>query len=148
MPYHINWYQQDRVIFEKFYGDVVVEDVRNLNAQSSKMFIAGTPLIHVIVDLSEIQSFPKSMGVIKEAIRSRADPDRLGWVMIFGTKNPILKFFASVIAQVAGERVRFRLVNSLDEAVAFLHDQDQTLLHPLEPDNRPVQDDDQLPINP
>lgn len=145
MPFHIEWYQQNRVIFEKFFGNVTLDDVRGLNAQSSKMFIAGTPLIHVIVDLSEVESFPRSMAAIKEAIKSRTTPDRLGWVLIFGTKNPILKFFVSVIAQVAGDRVRFRLMDTFEQAENFLLEQDQTIIQPENTQDKA--DDNLLPLN-
>lgn len=147
MAYHIEWYQQNRIIFEKFFGTVTLEDVRNLTTQSSKMFAAGTPLIHVIVDLSEVESFPKTLGVIKEAIKSRPSPDRIGWAIIFGTKNPIIRFFASVLAQVSSERLRVRLMDSLEESVAFVYEQDQSLQNPPQATTTSKQEDTQLPLS-
>lgn len=50
---------------------------------------------------------------------------RLGWLVIYGVENPLMRFALSTAMQIAGVRSQF--VANEGEAVAFLQDVDITL---------------------
>jgi hypothetical protein len=127
MPYEINWYAPERVIYERLYGEVTLEDARGLNSESYDFFHEGTPLIHVVVDLTGVQKFPASLTSIGQMIKNKPQQGVVGWVLIYGAENPLLRFIASMVAQVSGDKIRLRMMNSLEEAVNFLRQQDETL---------------------
>lgn len=133
MPAEISWYHENRIIYERFYGTITVEEMITLTQKSEEYREAGIPLVHTIVDLSGIESFPKNLGAIRAAIKRPAHMERIGWIIIYGTQNPILKFFASAITQVFGGQVRFRLCETLEQSLAFLTERDQTLPELLPP---------------
>jgi hypothetical protein len=134
MPYSVSWVVPQRVLLQQFYGHVTLDDVHDLSAESRRYQNAGIPLIHSLVDLSSVEKYPTSLVAIRSAMTRQHDPDRIGWILLVGATNPILRFFASVITQVAGDKIRFRLMDTREQALAFLREHDSTLQHIREAD--------------
>lgn len=139
MPCQIQWYAEKRVVYQRLYGNITLEDVRYVNQQSAVYLSAGIPLVHVIVNLTEVEHFPTSLGTIREMLKAPSQKDATGWVLIYGADNPLLRFVASMVAQLAGEKVRLRMVDDLAQAVEIIRQQDETLADlPLkQPDTTP-----------
>lgn len=129
VPSEVKWYFEDRVLYERLYGTVTLDDIRSLNIASKAFLANGTPLVHVIVDLSEVERFPTSLATIKEFVKPAPNQKALGWVILFGTTNPLLRFLSSVVTQLAGENVRMRVMDELGETLDFIRKQDETLSH-------------------
>ncbi len=134
MPYTIDWYIDRRVTYLQFYGQVVLEDVRGINADSIAFQEAGIPLVHMIIDISRVEKFPTNLAAIREMMKKQGDSETVGWVLIVGADNPVIRFIASIITQLSGENIHFRLIDSLNDAVDFLHEHDATLrnLNPVQ----------------
>jgi hypothetical protein len=127
MAYEIKWYVEGRIIYDRLYGDLTFDDA----VQTSSILTdylgraAPLPLIHVIVDLSEMERMPLEVNLkrFNQAMQHMKAPN-LGWTLMI-TSHPIARFLASTLTQIA--RARFRTFTSREEALAFLSDQDETL---------------------
>lgn len=134
MPYSIEWYIDRRVTHQKLYDHITLDDVRGLNADSIAFQNAGTPLVHMIIDISKVEKFPTNLASIREMMKKQGDAETVGWVLLVGAHNPVVRFIASIITQLSGENIHFRLIDSLNEAIDFLHEHDATLrnLNPVQ----------------
>jgi hypothetical protein len=131
VPYSLSWYHDRRIQQVKLYGHFTLEEIRSLNAEASAMTANGIPLIHVIVDVADVEKYPTSLAAIKEMMTAQRQPDKLGWILIFGTKNPMMRFLVNVITQFSADTMRFRLMNSMDEIIECLYEVDGTLSETL-----------------
>ena len=124
MPYSLEWYVPKRLILEKAFGDLTVEELVRFNAEVTTMITnEGTAPVHVIADLTKVERYPSSLRDILNTMRQN-NPEKVGWMVVV-TENPIMRFVASMIFQMA--RLRLRIFPTMAQAVAFLNDIDDTL---------------------
>ena len=127
MPCELKWYLKDRVLLERLHGVVTLEDVKDSNVQLKALLASGVAPTHVIVDLSGVERFPTSLSTIKEFVKPVPNQEILGWVLIFGAQNSLLRFLASMVTQFTGDNVRMRMFDDLTETLDFIRKQDETL---------------------
>jgi len=123
MPVEVTWYLEDRIIYSKYSGNVTIEDVRNGTQQVKKFAYQGTPLVHNIANMLEIETFPKNLRQIRNAIE-QLDNNILGWTVIIN-RNKLLRFIVSTVSQLA--RARFLIFDNQEDALAFLYRMDASL---------------------
>ncbi len=124
MPYSLEWYVPKRLILEKAFGDLTVEELVRFNAEVTTMITnEGTAPVHVIADLTKVERYPSSLRDILNTMRQN-NPEKVGWMVVV-TENPIMRFVASMIFQMA--RLRLRIFPTMAQAVAFLNEMDDTL---------------------
>jgi hypothetical protein len=123
MPQQISWYQEGRIIYDRFEGVVTLNDVREANDSAIALIRAGTPPVHDIVDGLNISKPPFDIKALSAATTFFAEPN-LGWV-IYINRSPVLAFLGSLASKVYSGR--FKVVHSLDEALATLHQLDPSL---------------------
>lgn len=128
MPAEIFWYQEKRIIYHRYSGEIQVAEVNAASQESLALTLEGLPPVYILVDLSEVTNFPKSINTYRAALKPVRDPDCIGWVIIFGAKNTLLKFIASALAHIAGARSNVRVVDTLKQAMTFLEGQDSFLI--------------------
>src|SRR5262249_22059413 len=133
MPYENGWYFDDRVAFQRIYGNVTIEDLQQ-NLQSTLLLIdAGTPPVHVISDLREIAKFPMDVNKLKDIFQLPQRPN-MGWTLII-TNNALLRFFTSIVVQIA--HTNYKIVTSYEEALDLLRRVDPTLADILPAEIKP-----------
>jgi len=124
MPYSIEWYVPKRLILEKAFGDVTMEELLRFNAEVTKLIAdEGVTPVHVIADLSKVGRYPSSLRDILGTMRQN-NPEKMGWMVVV-TENPMMRFVASIIFQIA--RLRLRMFPTMQQALAFLAETDETL---------------------
>ncbi len=128
MPVEITWIIPLRVIYERFYGDVTIEDIRQVEEAMPGLMAEGVPLIHTLIDVSAAESSP-NLREIQRSTSMRAY-DGEGWRIIIGVDG-LGRFMGSVIFQLMGQR--YRMFDTLEQAAAFLSDQDETITLPAQP---------------
>jgi hypothetical protein len=134
MPYSFDWVVQGRVVLEKAFGDVTIEELVRFNAEVTTLIAEqGIAPVHVIVDLTNVGKYPSSLKDIMSTMRQRV-PDKVGWMLVV-TQNPIMRFVASIIFQLA--RLRVRMFQTIQEALDFLKENDDS----LPPDNLQIKDE-------
>lgn len=121
MPVDVTWLQDNKVILIRFSGDVTVEDVGTANRQASPMIKVGTPLVHEIVDLSRLSSFPRNIQEMKQAIEFTEHDGQLGWTVVVATSK-LLRFLSNMLVHLF--HGRFAFVGTMKEALEFLAERD------------------------
>jgi len=131
MSVDIGWRQPSRVIYERFYDNVTVEELSTVQQQLFQFLSEGDAPVHIIIDMAAVHSFPKSLNQIRQALA----PDKTGKagrIVLVTGDNPLLKFVTSTISQIAFRDSHFTFCAVLDEAVAYLRERDETVsLEPI-----------------
>src|SRR4051794_38985593 len=124
MPYRFEWYVEGRVILEEAYGDVTIDELIRFNAEVTQLIVEkGIAPVHVIVDLTKVEKYPPSLREVLGTMRQK-HPEKVGWMLIV-TENPVLRFVASMVFQIA--RLKLRTFSTLAQAKVFLAEMDETV---------------------
>jgi len=124
MPYRIQWYVEHRVILEEAYGNVMIEELIQFNAEVTDLIVdQGIAPVHVIVDLTKVEKYPPSLREVLGTMRQKS-PEKVGWMLIV-TENPIMRFVASTVFQIA--RLKLRTFATMPQAKGFLAEMDETV---------------------
>jgi hypothetical protein len=126
MPVEIGWQQPRRVIYERFYDAITIEELTSIQQEFFQYLLDGDAPVHSIIDLSAVKSYPKSINQVRQAL----SPDKTGKggrVVIVVGSNPIMRFITSMISQIVFKDAQFTFCTSLDEAFAYLRQMDTTV---------------------
>lgn len=126
MPVDVSWYLEDRIIYSKYSGNITIDDIRNGTQQVKQLVYEGTPLVHNIAHLLEINNFPKNIRKIRNTV-VRMDNNVIGWTVVIN-RNKLLRFIVSTVSQLA--RARFRIFDNQADAIDFLYRMDSSLPKP------------------
>ena len=126
MPIDISWQQPRRVIYERFYDTVTIEEMSAVQKKFLDYLTEGEAPVHSIIDLSAMHDFPKSLSQIRQGLISTGNI-QLGRVVLITGKNPVIRFISSVISQLLLKNAQYTLCDSLEEAVHYLRDRDPSV---------------------
>lgn len=126
MPYQVSWYVEQRVIYCSATGTVTTEDIHDMNHDTQTYVRAGQPLVHVLCDLKGLTKYPTNIAGMRQSLE-QMDHERMGWVIVCGAGNALLRFVASLITQFIIPNVRLRMFDTLEQGVDFLREHDVTL---------------------
>lgn len=124
MPFIIEWYIPDRAIYEKFMGDVSLEEVKQVSQQQNQMLDSAANKVIIIVDQSEQASSPLNLNQLRDALSSMKHP-HLDYILTISSSNKVIAFLSRLMAQTFG--VRLHISNSLRQALQHMQQQDPSL---------------------
>jgi hypothetical protein len=129
MPYEISWIRQERVFCIRFSGTITLEEFEAASRAGLGIFLdSAADRVHELIDCTKISRFPTNLTRIY-AIFSAKDWQegrrKVGWVVFFGINSPVMRFVASAVCRMMV--IRFRIVATQEDALAFLKEQDETL---------------------
>jgi hypothetical protein len=132
MPSEQNWYLPEHILYVRFYGHLSVEDIQTEFARSVAFVEASSAKkVHFLHDWQAVETFPRDLLAIRRVLKMRVtDPSKIGWVVVYGSQNPVLRFLGDVLFQTF--KIQFRVWATQAEALAFLQTVDDTLPAPLE----------------
>ena len=106
MPYQTGWYVDKRVILTQYTGIIQIEDIQGQIEETRALIEQGTPLIHSIIDLSQIEKWP-ALNVVNEfrSMDIEHVRERIGWSVIVAN-NVVLKFGSALFAPIFNLRQR------------------------------------------
>ena len=110
MAVEIDWLIPGRIVLHRFSGVVTLEDTTRASLEGPALANQAPPPVHMFVDLATVTHFPLSVRPLEIAIRHNPHLDRLGWVVILVPHNPVLRFVATILAQVRYSKLRFIIV--------------------------------------
>jgi hypothetical protein len=125
MPYEMHWYIPNRVVYTQFTDHVSTEEFESVESAMKQFLAEGTPMIHHIVDFQMVESVSDKTWHSKKPL-SQIELGRHGWAVLVNSKSAYIRFLTFTMAQAAG--VRYREVNSFDDAILFLERADETLI--------------------
>jgi hypothetical protein len=122
MPIEVSWLIPQRVVYERFSGEITLDDIRQNSELVGPLMAEGIPLIHTIIDVTEVTSHP-GLNEIRNSTPMETY-DNEGWRILVGG-NAIARFIGSVILQLMQRR--FRAYPTMEEAIQFLAEIDDSL---------------------
>lgn len=125
MPYQTGWAVENRLIVTRYTGVITIEDIRGQIDVTHALIEQGTPMIHSIIDLTNIEKWPP-FNVVNEfrAMDIESVRERIGWSIIVAN-SVVLKFGSALFAPVFN--LRQRIFSTYDEALDFLQEHDPSL---------------------
>jgi hypothetical protein len=123
MGYSTRWFIPDYVMILEFHAEVTLEDVPAFNKDWNDLLSAGQAPVHSILDASKVVTYPLNLPQIIKHSHAFSNP-ALGWILPYGAPSSA-NMIASIVAQMM--RRKFRVVDDLAGAVAFLKDADDRL---------------------
>jgi hypothetical protein len=124
MPSAINWYIPERILYVRVWGAMNTTEGARTNQQAASMIETGKPLVHVLIDDQELKSVTNNLAAIQKTMQVYKHPS-LGWVLSIGHPNVLIRFVMSMMSQIF--QVRARRFYTIEEALVFLRERDQTL---------------------
>jgi hypothetical protein len=125
MPFAITWYLPHRILHLQLVGSISLNDVEQIQHMFSTYLDMGEPQVHALMDLTQLEDYPKNIPQLKTALTMIDNPS-LGWIIIIN-HDPVLKFLASVLVQMSVRDVRLRMFDTLEDGLTFLQERDTTL---------------------
>ncbi|MBE2268158.1 MAG: hypothetical protein IAE80_07975 [Anaerolinea sp.] len=125
MPVAVNWMLDKRVMYFRSYGKVSLAEVDTVVAAQMQLYEEGIAPVHAIIDIRPTTLNIQGLQQLREHGNAPLHPST-GWIVMLQTNNKLATFAVSLIIQLNGAP-HFRTVHTLDEAVAFLNHNDQTL---------------------
>ena len=123
----VNWLIENRVILGKAYN-VDTSTLFDIMAEANALVNASDlPLVHVIWDISDLETYPTNINDIRGAVKSLFSNERLGWVIVV-TDNMMTSFLAQVGSSMYG--VRYHRLKTMEEAIDYLRSRDPALQLP------------------
>ncbi len=98
---------------------------------ANRVFLAfiedGIPLVHCIADLKDLKQYPTNIKAMREVMLS-INHEGMGWIVIFGANNPLVRFLSSMVLQFLFPQLRLKFTDSFESAYTFLLDRDPSLV--------------------
>ncbi|HUN07756.1 MAG TPA: hypothetical protein PLQ56_14195 [Aggregatilineales bacterium] len=133
MPYKVDWYIENEVVFVQMWGSLELADYVNYFKDCYTAYDqSDRPMVHTIIDASRTTHNPNLLE-IKRSLPKETHP-RAGWILsvVDGPKNVLTRFVVNTVSNVTQQRLRH--FNKLDEALTFLQSMDASvswdLAHP------------------
>ena len=122
MPVQINWYIPERVLVAQYSGEVSREDIiKQYREGIALCHSVNSPVVHMIVDIAEVKSFPKTISDYKGTFGDKAR--NAGWVVLVG-ENKIVRLLSSLVTNLM--KLNFVYVNNHEEALKFICQRDNS----------------------
>lgn len=125
MPFEVSWYQPERVVLLKADGVLTPDDVRGIVAQTGATLIGSTELVHFLVDTRTLQKIENISAALKAVQSGPVDP-HMGWMIVVGKTNPMVKFAMDFVGLLT--KSRYRRFDTMTEALTFLQEIDETIV--------------------
>lgn len=122
------WHIEGQVALATLSGVVSTQDLISGNSiMSTWMDKSDAAYVHVLFDATNMQRITFSA---RESVRMLhyLNHDRMGGFVVFGTPSylhPIVTFMGLIVSQLT--RAQFQVAKNLDDAMAILHELDDTL---------------------
>ena len=125
MPFKLSWYQPNRIVLLEVEGVLTTAEITDLIAQAGVYVSTGTPLVHFLVDTRSLQRI-ENVGASLKIVQGNPPHPSMGWMMVIGTMNPLVRFFLDFVGLIT--KSRYRRFDDLPLALDFLKDVDQSLV--------------------
>ena len=122
----IDWLIEGEVIYQQWWGTGTLDDARYVNRRTLELFAEypDRPLIHSLVNAVYQEKTEVSIASARR-IYTVLDHRQIGWILM-SSDNTFLAFFGNIILQLRN-KIRFRVLKSLDDSIDFLKEADDSI---------------------
>jgi hypothetical protein len=123
MSYQIAWCIEGHIVRVQIEDELSSDEVAVLDHEMMQFLEQSAgPLVHFVFHIVNLKKYPslKSLASMRAGRHTN-----MGWNIITGNINPMVKFLAGTASQVY--RSRFQPFDTFEEAVAFLYKVDASL---------------------
>ena len=125
MPYSINWYIENEIIYIHYSGTPTYDEFRDAILTANDLIEGSSRiLVHIISDLGDVTQIPSSKDALKLA-REVGAHERVGWTIFIRETSALTKMMVAMFTSLT--KVRTRSFNTIDEAINFLENMDPNL---------------------
>lgn len=132
----VSWFIPNRVTLAVFSDVLTMTDYEQSNQQVAQLIAQlddtqKQERFHFIIDTSRIKRIDRSMMNLKRLHTATIQSDVVqqyqdSWyIVVDADPNPIMSFLTQTVMQVM--KLRYRILPSMEAALAFLQEQDKTL---------------------
>lgn len=127
MPHKQSWLIKNHVVSVYFSGIVSAEEVGEaFHLSEEHVLESSDPPVHFLHNWQDVSQFPRSISAVYKATENSKVPIRhIGWVVAYGKSTRLYRFMGDIFFQLFN--VRFRLFETLEEAINFLVQNDNRL---------------------
>jgi hypothetical protein len=119
MPYTLSWYKPNLVMHVKITGKFSEEEMFEYPEKIRDEYLpAGKAPVHLIIDIFDIEEYPRNISIIQKAVSIFQQHPSMGWVVLVGFNNPLTRFIANINLQIFG--LSFRFAATMEEAIESL----------------------------
>lgn len=119
MPAEITWYYPQRLIYERFYGMITLDELDHIQTRFVNQLQEGIAPVHAIIDFRDVTDYPRNLLEIRRVLRPTST-EPLGWVIIIN-QNALLQFLVTVLTQTVLRGSHFVIVDDFETALAKIH---------------------------
>ena len=124
MSYEVRWLQAPRIVLIRVWDELLLAEIWHGSAEVVQLFEAGTPPVHVVVDVTCMTDYPLSVSSINQAGPFFRHAN-IGCLTIYGIQSPAVRLILLLLSQMSS--FELGIVDSFDAAIAFLRERDMTL---------------------
>src|SRR5215216_5065128 len=117
MPFEISWYQPQRVVLMKIEGILTPEETQEVVTKTTVMLNESREMTHFLVDTRTLQRIENIPAALK-AVQSGPVHPLMGWMIVVGRMNPMVKFVLDFVGLLT--KSRYRRFDTMPEALSFL----------------------------
>jgi hypothetical protein len=122
MPFSVDWYIENEIIYAHFEGESTVEELRDSLLTVRELIESSPrPLVHVITDVGDVTN-PVGLKETLDVVREVGSNSGVGWSIILREESALVKL--SVALGTSLFKSRNRTFDTLEEAEAFLIEKD------------------------
>lgn len=134
MPINHHWLLNDHILHAEYIGEVTAKELKHsAELFRAKLDTTDTLLIHLIVDVSALETYPNNLPIIVQSVGEAIGHEKLGWLVPVGMDNQIVEFLVTMVSKVF--RTRYRSFDTLEEAIAYLQEMDTNLTRHMKTNN-------------
>jgi len=126
MPYRFEFYPEKHLIYLCYFGNVTLDDAHDGQECLIAKLAEVDSYVHTLMDLRYMQEFPTSIKLLKNVMRP-IQSENLHWMILVTNNNRLVKYLGSILMQVLIRGVRLRLLDTMEEALEFLVQQDAAI---------------------
>lgn len=130
MTLDFTWHIPNRIAHVRFQTEITTAHLTTINDNFIAAYQHHPYPIHEIITLDPSTAMQINALEIKKITPYISHP-QMGWLVVYGQLNKPLRFMGVFMSNLTP--IRIKIVDTLEDAFAFLKEQDQTI--PWEPQN-------------
>src|SRR5687767_1253747 len=124
LMYEVRWLHAPRIVLIHVWDELLLGEIRHGSKEVVRLLDEGTAPVHVVVDVTQMTSFPYSVSEINSAGDFFRHPN-LRYLVVHGVKSPTVRIILQLLSAMSS--FELRIIDTRHDALAILMELDDTL---------------------